>query len=250
MSYIQVNDLSKKYGNGEAAVLAVRGLSFDIAGGELIAIMGESGSGKSTLLTVMGALNSPGQGKYLVDNIDVYSLGQEEMADFRRNYLGFVFQSFHLIPYLTVRENVMLPLTPVNMKEKVKVAMAEEALGRVGLAGKGERLPSQISGGEQERVAIARAVVNKPPILLADEPTGNLDTRTTREVMNLLKELNSDGMTIIMVTHNPECARYARRILRLSDGLLLKEENIIHRADSREPVHETVPMDNDQGIEK
>ncbi|MDZ4165412.1 MAG: ABC transporter ATP-binding protein [Smithellaceae bacterium] len=228
MSYIQVNDLSKQYGNGEAAVLAVRGLSFHIAGGELIAIMGESGSGKSTLLTVMGALNKPGQGKYIVDNIDVYSLGHEEMADFRRQYLGFVFQSFHLVPYLTVRENVLLPLTPVNMKEKVKVAMAEEALGRVGLAGKGERLPSQISGGEQERVAIARAVVNKPPILLADEPTGNLDTRTTREVMNLLEELNSDGMTIIMVTHNPECARYARRILRLSDGLLLEEEKIIH----------------------
>jgi len=226
MSYIQVHDLSKQYGHGEAAVLAVRGINFGIASGELIAIMGESGSGKSTLLTVMGALNSPGRGKYWVDKIDVYALGQEERADFRRNYLGFVFQSFHLIPYLTVRENVMLPLTPVNIRKKEKRAMAEEALGRVGLSGKGERLPSQISGGEQERVAIARAVVNKPPILLADEPTGNLDTKNTREMMNLLQELNSDGMTIIMVTHNPECAQYARRILRLSDGLLVEEENI------------------------
>ncbi|MCX5823279.1 MAG: ABC transporter ATP-binding protein, partial [Deltaproteobacteria bacterium] len=197
-----------------------------IASGELIAIMGESGSGKSTLLTVMGALNSPSRGKYRVDNIDVYALGQEERADFRRNYLGFVFQSFHLIPYLTVRENVMLPLTPVNIRKKQKRAMAEEALGRVGLAGKGGRLPSQISGGEQERVAIARAMVNKPPILLADEPTGNLDTKNTREMMNLLQELNSDGMTIIMVTHNPDCAQYARRVLRLSDGLLAEEENI------------------------
>ncbi len=226
MSYIRVDDLSKQYGEGEAAVLAVRGINFDIASGELIAIMGESGSGKSTLLTVMGALNSPGRGKYWVDKIDVYALGQEERADFRRNRLGFVFQSFHLIPYLTVRENVMLPLTPVNIKKKEKRAMAEEALRRVGLAGKGERLPSQISGGEQERVAIARAVVNKPPILLADEPTGNLDTKNTREMMNLLQELNSDGMTIIMVTHNPECARYARRVLRLSDGLLAEEEKI------------------------
>ena len=226
MSYIQVDDLSKQYGDGEAAVLAVRGINFGIASGELIAIMGESGSGKSTLLTVMGALNSPGRGKYWVDKIDVYALGHEERADFRRNHLGFVFQSFHLIPYLTVRENVMLPLTPVNIKRNEKRAMAEEALRRVGLAGKGERLPSQISGGEQERVAIARAVVNKPPILLADEPTGNLDTKNTREMMNLLKELNSDGMTIIMVTHNPECAQYARRVLRLSDGLLVKEENI------------------------
>ena len=226
MSYIQVDDLSKQYGEGEAAVLAVRGINFGIASGELIAIMGESGSGKSTLLTVMGALNSPGRGKYWVDEIDVYALGHKKRADFRRNYLGFVFQSFHLIPYLTVRENVMLPLTPVNIRKKEKRAMAEEALGRVGLAGKGGRLPSQISGGEQERVAIARAMVNKPPILLADEPTGNLDTKNTREMMNLLQELNSDGMTIIMVTHNPECAQYARRVLRLSDGLLAEEENI------------------------
>lgn len=226
MSYIQVDDLSKQYGEGEAAVLAVRGINFGIEFGELIAIMGESGSGKSTLLTVMGALNTPGRGKYWVDKIDVYALGHEEMADFRRNYLGFVFQSFHLIPYLTVRENVMLPLTPVNIRKKEKRAMAEEALDRVGLAGKGGRLPSQISGGEQERVAIARAMVNKPPILLADEPTGNLDTKNTREMMNLLQELNSDGMTIIMVTHNPECAQYARRILRLSDGLLAEEEKI------------------------
>ena len=224
MSIIQVDHLTKQYGNGEAAVLAVRDIHFDIASGEWIAIMGESGSGKSTLLTVMGALNSPSRGKYRVDKIDVYALGQEERADFRRNYLGFVFQSFHLIPYLTVRENVMLPLTPVRIREKEKRAMADEALGRVGLAAKGNRLPSQISGGEQERAAIARALVNKPPILLADEPTGNLDTKTTREVMNLLKELNTDGMTIIMVTHNHECAQYAGRILRLSDGLLVKEE--------------------------
>jgi putative ABC transport system ATP-binding protein len=226
MSYIQVDDLSKQYGEGEAAVMAVRGISFSIESGEWVAIMGESGSGKSTLLTVMGALNSPGRGKYRVDEIDVYALGHEERADFRRNHLGFVFQSFHLIPYLTVRENVMLPLTPVNIRKKQKRAMAEEALGRVGLAGKGGRLPSQISGGEQERAAIARAMVNKPPILLADEPTGNLDTKNTREMMNLLQELNSDGMTIIMVTHNPECARYARRVLRLSDGQMVPEENI------------------------
>ena len=229
MSYIHVEDLNKQYGEGEAAVLAVRGINFGIESGELIAIMGESGSGKSTLLTVMGALNSPTRGKYRVDEIDVYALGQEERADFRRNYLGFVFQSFHLIPYLTVRENVMLPLTPIKIGKKQKRAMAEEALGRVGLAGKGGRLPNQISGGEQERVAIARAMVNKPPILLADEPTGNLDTKNTREMMNLLTQLNSDGMTIIMVTHNPECAQYARRTLHLSDGLLMEEENIIQR---------------------
>ncbi len=221
---IQVDDLVKQYGNGETGVVAVQGIRFEIQSGELIAIMGESGSGKSTLLSMMGALNTPTSGKYCVEEIDVYTLGHEERADFRRKYLGFVFQSFHLIPYLTVQENVMLPLAPVKMKGKIKRAMADEAIARVGLAGKGHRLPSQISGGEQERVAIARAIVNHPPILLADEPTGNLDTKTGQEIMKLLQALNAGGMTIVMVTHNPECAQYAGRILRLSDGLLASEE--------------------------
>ncbi len=238
MSYLQVDNLVKQYGSGEAAVLAVRGISFGIQRGEWIALMGESGSGKSTLLTMVGALNTPTGGTYSVDQIDVYSLGHEDRADFRRKYLGFVFQSFHLVPYLTVRENVMLPLTPVRMKKKEKRALADEALRRVGLAGKGDRLPSQISGGEQERAAVARAIVNKPPILLADEPTGNLDTKTTHEVMGLLQSLNSEGMTIIMVTHNPECAQYAGKVLRLSDGLLVAEEEV--RGGDRKP---SLPLD-------
>ncbi len=215
---IQVDDLVKQYGNGETGVVAVQGIRFEIQSGELIAIMGESGSGKSTLLSMMGALNTPTSGKYCVEEIDVYTLGHEEKADFRRKYLGFVFQSFHLIPYLTVQENVMLPLAPVKMKGKIKRAMADEAIARVGLAGKGHRLPSQISGGEQERVAIARAIVNHPPILLADEPTGNLDTKTGREIMDLLQTLNAEGMTIVMVTHNPENAQFAHRIIQLKDG--------------------------------
>ncbi len=220
---IQVDDLVKQYGNGETGVVAVQGIRFEIQSGELIAIMGESGSGKSTLLAMMGALNTPTSGKYHVDEIDVYALGQEERADFRRKYLGFVFQSFHLIPYLTVQENVMLPLAPVKMKGKIKRAMADEAIARVGLAGKGHRLPSQISGGEQERVAIARAIVNHPPILLADEPTGNLDTKTGREIMDLLQALNAEGMTIVMVTHNPENAQFAHRIIQLKDGRVLEK---------------------------
>jgi putative ABC transport system ATP-binding protein len=219
---IQVDDLVKQYGNGETGVVAVQGIRFEIQSGELIAIMGESGSGKSTLLSMMGALNTPTSGKYCVEEIDVYTLGHEERADFRRKYLGFVFQSFHLIPYLTVQENVMLPLAPVKMKGKIKRAMADEAIARVGLAGKGHRLPSQISGGEQERVAIARAIVNHPPILLADEPTGNLDTKTSREIMALLQTLNAEGMTIVMVTHNPENAQFAHRIIQLKDGRVLE----------------------------
>lgn len=222
MSYIQVDDLSKQYGRGEAAVMAVRDMSFEIESDEFVAIMGESGSGKSTLLSMMGALNTPTSGKYRVDDIDVYALGQDQRADFRREFLGFVFQSFHLVPYLTVLENVMLPLTTIRMREKKKRSMAEDALDRVGLAGKGHRLPNQISGGEQERVAVARAIVNDPPMLLADEPTGNLDTKTSRDIMGLLKTLNCDGMTIVMVTHSPECARYAGRLLRVSDGRLVE----------------------------
>lgn len=236
MNTIRIDNLVKQYGNGETAVMAVRGIKFEVQSAELIAIMGESGSGKSTLLAMMGALNTPTSGKYRVDEIDVYALGQEERADFRRKFLGFIFQSFHLIPYLTVQENVMLPLAPVKMKGKAKRAMADDALGRVGLANKGHRLPSQISGGEQERVAIARAIVNKPPILLADEPTGNLDTKTSREIMDLLQALNSDGMTIVMVTHNFECAQYAEKIFRLSDGLLVEEERVVKEKEERQPL--------------
>ena len=223
MSYIQAENLIKQYGTGDAAVMAVGGMSFSIQMGEFVAVMGESGSGKSTLLTMMGALNSPTSGEYSVDGLEVYDLGHDQRADFRREFLGFVFQSFHLVTYLTVLENVMLPLVTVKTNGRTKRAMAEDALSRVGLDGKAYRLPGQISGGEQERVAIARAIVNEPPILLADEPSGNLDTKTSREVMDLLRSLNQDGMTIVMVTHSPECASYARRLLRISDGLLVED---------------------------
>lgn len=216
--------LSKQYGQGESAVLAVKEINFQISSREWVAIMGESGSGKSTLLSIMGAMNTPTQGKYLVDNIDVYSLDNEERADFRRQYLGFVFQNFYLVPYLTLLENVMLPLVATtSLKKKEKRALAQEALWRVGLDGKIGRLPNQISGGEQQRVAIARAVVNRPPILLTDEPTGNLDTKTSLEVMKLLQKLNQEGITIVMVTHNPDYAKYAQRILRIGDGKIVEE---------------------------
>ena len=223
MSYIQAENLIKQYGTANAAVMAVGGMSFNIQMGEFVAVMGESGSGKSTLLTMMGALNTPTAGNYSVDGLEVYELGQDQRADFRREFLGFVFQSFHLVPYLTLLENVMLPLATVKMSSKKKRVLAEDALLRVGLNGKSHRLPGQTSGGEQERVAIARAIVNEPPILFADEPSGNLDTKTTREVMDLLKSLNEEGMTIVMVTHSPECAGYARRMLRISDGLLVED---------------------------
>jgi putative ABC transport system ATP-binding protein len=223
MTYIRAKKLTKQYGTADAAVMAVGGMSFNIQMGEFVAVMGESGSGKSTLLSMMGALNTPTAGNYSVDGLEVYELGQDQRADFRREFLGFVFQSFHLVPYLTLLENVMLPLTTVKMSSKKKRALAEDALLRVGLNGKSHRLPGQTSGGEQERVAIARAIVNEPPILFADEPSGNLDSKTTRAVMDLLQSLNEEGMTIVMVTHSPECAGYARRMLRISDGLLVED---------------------------
>ena len=223
MNYIVAEELVKKYGSGEATVTAVSDISFKIESGEFIGVMGESGAGKSTLLSIMGAMNAPTSGQFVVDDIDVYSLNQEKQADFRREFLGFIFQSFHLVPYLTVFENVMLPLTIIKAGRKHKRALVENALSQVGLLDKADRLPSQISGGEKERVAIARAVVNEPPVLLADEPTGNLDSKTSAEIMKLLQRLNADGMTIIMVTHSSECAQYARRLMQVSDGRLVSD---------------------------
>ena len=221
MSYIRAENLSKQYGNGDAAVMAIHDIDFTVESGDFVSIMGESGAGKSTLLSIVGAMNPPSSGRFVVDEIDVYRLGSEKRTDFRREFIGFVFQSFHLVPYLTVVENVMLPLTTVKVSKKRKRVLAEAALNQVGLAGKEQRLPSQISGGEKERVAVARAIVNDPPVLLADEPTGNLDSTTSHEIMGLLQRLNQEGTTILMVTHSEDCADYAKRILRVSDGRLI-----------------------------
>ena len=206
MSSITARQLGKSYGRGSGTVHALSDVSFTIDSGEFVGIMGESGAGKSTLLSILGAMNTPTSGRLTVDGIDVYDLKSEQRADFRREFLGFVFQSFHLIPYLTLLENVMLPLTTIRMTASQKREKALAALDRVGLGGKGDRLPGEASGGEKERCAIARAIVNAPPVLLADEPTGNLDTRTTGAVMDLFKGLNADGMTIVMVTHSARCA--------------------------------------------
>ena len=223
MSYISAEQVTKTFGNENSLVTAVDDISFTIDEGEFIAVMGESGAGKSTLLGILGAMNAPTSGRLIVDDIDVYGLHKEQQADFRREFLGFIFQSFHLVPYLTVIENVMLPLAVIKMENRKKQEMAKDALAQVGLADKANRLPNQISGGESERVAIARAIVNEPPVLLADEPTGNLDKKTSQEIMELLGRLNRDGMTIIMVTHSQDCAHHARRIIHISDGYLIAD---------------------------
>jgi len=218
MSLIEIKKLNKAYESGDECVLALYDVDLNIERGEFISVMGPSGSGKSTLLTILGGLNHPTEGDVVVDDIPIYKLSLEKLADFRREYLGFIFQSFQLIPYLTVIENVMLPLSITEKSNREQIKMAEEILERIGLKGKGKRLPDQLSGGEQERVAIARALVNSPPILLADEPTGNLDSKTGKELMELFKSLNEEGQTIVMVTHNPENMAYSTRTIFLIDG--------------------------------
>lgn len=218
MSLIEIRKLNKNYNSGEECVMALVDVDLNIERGEFISVMGPSGSGKSTLLTILGGLNHPTKGDVVVDEIPIYKLSLEKLADFRREYLGFIFQSFQLIPYLTVIENVMLPLSITERSSREQVKMADEILERIGLRGKERRLPDQLSGGEQERVAIARALVNSPPILMADEPTGNLDSRTGKEIMDLFKALNEEGQTIVMVTHNPENMAFSTRTIFLKDG--------------------------------
>jgi len=222
---ISIRNISKTYKSSGEQVLALNNVSLDIRTGESVSVMGHSGSGKSTLLSIIGALNPPTTGTIEIDGIDIYKLSQEMRADFRREYLGFVFQQFQLIPYLTAHENVMLPLTTTSRTNKEKRQMAAEALERVGLANKIKRLPNQLSGGEQERVAIARAIVNAPPLILADEPTGSLDTKTGDEIMELFQTLNKEGLTILMVTHNPDNTRYMGRTITMKDGKLELEQN-------------------------
>ena len=215
---IELDGVSKVYSTDRLPVEVLNGVSLAIAAGEFIALMGPSGSGKSTLLSVLGAMNPPTAGSVLIDGIRPYDLPIERQADFRHEYVGFVFQQYHLIPYLTVMENVLLPSAIVRRSRREKRQAAQAILKRVGLGDKANRLPSRLSGGEQARVAVARALVNQPPLLLLDEPTGNLDSATGARVLDLIEELNHAGQTIVMVTHSQETAGYAGRIVRLRDG--------------------------------
>jgi len=223
MSLVELQGVGKTFQAGDVAVTALEDLSLSIEKGEFVAVMGPSGSGKSTLLSLIGGLSRPTSGRTIVDGLDLGALSQEQLSDFRREYLGFVFQAFHLIPYLTVAENVMLPIAVERGMNGTKRLRAMKVLETVGLSSKAGRLPSQLSGGEQERVAIARALVNEPEIILGDEPTGNLDTRTGNEIMEGLKRLNRAGKTVVMVTHNPDNAALANRVVLIRDGRLVKE---------------------------
>lgn len=230
MNTIQVNELRKIYRMGDVEVHALQGISLTIKPGEFVAIMGASGSGKSTFMNILGCLDYSSQGEYYLDGVHVNSLNKKQLADIRNQKIGFVFQGFNLLSRTTAVENVELPLL-YDRRHHVKDAQkrAADALQRVGLGGRLSHVPSQLSGGQQQRVAIARALVNNPALILADEPTGNLDTQTSAEVMALFQELNDQGITILLVTHEPDIAQYAKRIIELRDGKLRRDEPVNDR---------------------
>jgi putative ABC transport system ATP-binding protein len=231
---VKLVDVHKVYRTGEMEVAAVRGVSLEIKQGEFVALMGASGSGKSTLMNILGCLDRPTSGQYVLDHADVSRLDRDQLADIRNRKLGFVFQNFNLLPRTSARENAELPLiysvkrlSHTQLREK-----ADRVLASVGLAGREDHHPSQLSGGQQQRVAIARALINEPEVLLADEPTGNLDSRTGIEIMAIFQQLNERGITIIMVTHEQDMAAYAQRNVMMRDGVILQDHLVSKRTNA------------------
>ncbi len=229
---IKIRDLKKRYKMGDQELWALDGVSLEIAGGEFVAIMGASGSGKSTLMNVLGCLDSPTSGDYELEDAAISGCKDVELARIRNRSIGFVFQSFNLLPRMTAVENVELPLLYSQVRAPERRQRALAALGEVGLAERVHHRPNQLSGGQQQRVAIARSIINRPRLLLADEPTGALDSKTSEEIMELFLKLNAEGMTVVLVTHEPDIATYAGRVIRLRDGRILSDE----RKKSRLPV--------------
>jgi putative ABC transport system ATP-binding protein len=226
---IRVDDVHKYYELGETKVHALRGVSLEIRRGEFVAIMGASGSGKSTFMNMLGCLDKPSTGRYLLDGVDVSTLSKRELAAIRNRKIGFVFQGFNLLARTTALENVELPTLYAKIDKKERSERARHALELVGLAQRMDHFPSQLSGGQQQRVAIARGLVNKPSILLADEPTGNLDSRTSVEIMQIFQELNDKGLTIVLVTHEHDIAQYAKRVVTFRDGRIRRDERVEQR---------------------
>jgi putative ABC transport system ATP-binding protein len=221
---IQLENISKVYRGGAEDVYALRQVDLSIEDNEYVALMGPSGSGKSTLMNILGCLDTPSSGTYRLAGTDVSSMNANELAEVRNHRIGFVFQTFNLLPRASALQNVELPLVYAGMRRKVRRERAIEALERVGLADRMQHRPSQLSGGQRQRVAIARALANRPSLLLADEPTGNLDTRTGEEIMALFNALYAEGNTVLLVTHEPEIAQYAERLIRIRDGLIDLDE--------------------------
>ncbi len=226
---IEIRGLAKMYRMGEVEVHALKGIDLSVDRGEFVAIMGPSGSGKSTLMNILGCLDRPTSGTYLLDGVDVSRLDRDQRAEIRNAKIGFVFQSFNLLARTRATENVELPLlySDLGISTEDRARRARQALARVGLAGREDHYPSQLSGGQQQRVAIARALVTDPAIVLADEPTGNLDSRTSEEIMEIFQELNDAGKTVVLITHEPDIAAHAKRVIYLRDGLIWRDEKIV-----------------------
>ena len=246
---VKLVDVHKTYRTGEMEVHAVRGVSLEIRSGEFVALMGASGSGKSTLMNILGCLDRPTSGHYVLDGADVSGLDRDRLADIRNRKIGFVFQNFNLLPRTSARENVELPLvysgqrlTNAQLREK-----ADLVLGSVGLAGREDHHPSQLSGGQQQRVAIARALINDPEVVLADEPTGNLDSRTSIEIMGIFQQLNERGITIIMVTHEQDIANYAQRNVVMRDGVVLSDGAVTQRLNATREIQNIATSASDDG---
>lgn len=220
---IQLEDLVKIYDTGAIKVLGLKRINLTIERGEFVAIMGHSGSGKSTLMNILGCLDRPTLGHYYLDGIDISGMSQDELSDIRNRKIGFVFQSFNLISRTSALKNVELPMTYAGISKSRRRERAEELLERVGLGGRKEHMPNELSGGQRQRVAIARALANQPPLILADEPTGNLDTASSVEIMELFSQLHKEGATVVVVTHEEEIAAFTDRVLRFSDGRLLSD---------------------------
>jgi putative ABC transport system ATP-binding protein len=246
---VDLIDVHKTYRTGEMEVHAVRGVSLQIHRGEFVALMGASGSGKSTLMNILGCLDRPTAGRYVLDDSDVSSLDRDQLADIRNRKIGFVFQSFNLLPRTSARENVELPLlySASRLTNAQLRGKADSVLASVGLEGREDHHPSQLSGGQQQRVAIARALVNDPEVVLADEPTGNLDSRTSVEIMEIFQRLNARGITIVMVTHEADIAAYARRNVLMRDGLVQNDFAVERRLDAATELQKIAPID-DNGV--
>ncbi|MEG6523657.1 ABC transporter ATP-binding protein [Desulfotomaculum sp. 1211_IL3151] len=235
---IKVNNLRKVYRTGSIAVEALKDVTLTIGKGEFVAVMGPSGSGKSTFMNLLGLLDSPSEGSYWLEGRQVSALDTNELARLRNQKLGFVFQAFNLIPALSALKNVELPMLYAGVKPEERRRRASFALERVGLGERLQHRPNELSGGQNQRVAIARAIVNSPAVIMADEPTGALDTKTGEEIMGIFKELHQEGTTIVLVTHEPDIARHAKRILRFKDGLLISDEEVPEHASAAEVSYE------------
>ncbi|MDM1396154.1 ABC transporter ATP-binding protein [Myroides odoratimimus] len=223
---IQIKDIKRDFKLGSETVYVLKGVNLEIAKGDYVALMGPSGSGKSTLMNILGCLDTPTSGSYYLDGKDVSALKDDQLAEIRNKHIGFVFQTFNLLPRTTALDNVALPMVYAGNSKAERNARAKEVLDQVGLSDRIDHHPNQLSGGQRQRVAVARALVNKPAIILADEPTGNLDTKTSVEIMSLFDEIHANGNTVILVTHEEDIAAHAHRIIRLRDGVIESDERI------------------------